>query len=68
MTQGLRLAVMAVAVAVNGGALAVLHAAMLQTAAHETLALQRPPRIVVTAAPATQALASAQSCPAPRVL
>ncbi|TAN50009.1 MAG: hypothetical protein EPN19_14805 [Betaproteobacteria bacterium] len=66
MTQGLRLAVMAAAVAVNGAALAVLHAAMLQTAEQERSALQRPARIVVSAPPST--LVATQSCPAPRVL
>lgn len=68
MTQTLRWLALGMAVAVNGAALTVLHAAMLQTVAHETLALQRPPRIVVTAAPDAHALVSAQSCPAPKVL
>ena len=68
MTQTLRLLGFGMAIAVNGAALAVLHAAMLQTVAHEKLALQRPARIVVIAQPAAQALVSAQSCPGPRVL
>jgi hypothetical protein len=66
MRQGLRLAVMGTAIAVNGGALAVLHAAMLHTAEQQRLALQQPERIVVSAPQPT--LVATQSCPAPRVL
>lgn len=66
MRQGFRLAVMGMAVAVNGGALAVIHAAMLQTAQQQALALQQPARIVVSAPPST--LVATQSCPAPKVL
>ncbi|TAK51747.1 MAG: hypothetical protein EPO27_02250 [Betaproteobacteria bacterium] len=68
MTRTFRWLGLGLAVAVNGAALAVLHAAMLQTVAREQLALQRPSRIVVTAPPAAHALASAQSCPGPKVL
>ncbi len=66
MRQGFRMAVMGMAVAINGGALAVLHAAMLHTAEQQTLALQQPVRIVVSAPPST--MVATQSCPAPRLL
>ena len=66
MKQGLRLTIMATAVAVNGVALGVLDAAMLHSAEQQKLAMQQPARIVVSAPQST--LVATQSCPAPKLL
>lgn len=66
MKRGLRLAIMATAVAVNGVALGVLHAAMQHSAEQQRLSMLQPARIVVSVPPST--LVATQSCPAPKLL
>ena len=68
MTRMIRLLTLALAVAVNGAALAAVHAAMVQTTLQERLAQQQPVRIVVTTPPAVHAVAATRQCPAPSVL
>lgn len=68
MTRTLRFLTLVLAVAVNGAALAVVHAAMVQTTLQERLAQQQPARILVTAPSAVQTAAATQHCPAPKVL
>lgn len=63
MTHGIRLVVVGLAVAVNGGALATAHTAMGQIHERQKLALQQPVRIVVVGQrPEHVAI---QNCPAP---
>ncbi len=70
MKPGIRLIALGLAVAVNAGAVAALHVAMIDGADQERLSLQEPERIVVTAsrerAPG-QKLA-ARNCPHPKAL
>jgi hypothetical protein len=68
MTRTIRLLTLVLAAAVNGAALAAVHAAMVQTTLQERLAQQQPARILVTAPPAVHAVAATQHCPAPKVL
>ena len=63
MTHGVRLVVVGLAVAVNGGALATAHTAMAQIQERQKLAQQQPVRIVVVGQrPERVAI---QNCPAP---
>ena len=63
MTRGVRLVIVGLAVAVNGGALATAHTAMGQIQERQKLAQQQPARIVVVGhRPEHVAI---QNCPAP---
>lgn len=66
MTGSIRLLVLGVAAAVHLAALAVVHAAMVQTTLQEKLARQQPARILVTAPHVGQRMLATQSCPAPK--
>lgn len=68
MTRAFRWLTLGLAAAVNSGALAAVHIAMVQTTQKQYLAQQQPARIVVSAPPAIPAVAVAQQCPAPRIL
>lgn len=68
MTRTTRALTLMLAAAVNGAALAAVHAAMVQTTLQERLAQQQPARILVTAPRTAQAVAATQQCAAPKVL
>lgn len=68
MNRGIQWLVVGVAVAVNGAALAIAHAAMGQITEREKLALQQPVRIVVIGRRAEHVAAQACPAPVPKVL
>ena len=63
MTRAIRLVVVGLAIAVNGGALATVHTAMGQINERQKLALQQPVRIVVIGQRSVDV--AIQNCPAP---
>jgi hypothetical protein len=71
MKREIRLMALGIAVAVNGAALMVVNAAMLDGAGRQLLAQQEPQRIVITGSkqdlPEHRTLA-VQNCPDPRTL
>jgi hypothetical protein len=70
MKPRIRLIALSLAVAVNAGAVAALHVAMVDGADQERLSLQEPERIVVTASRerAPERKLAARNCPNPQAL
>ena len=71
MKREIRLMALGIAIAVNGGALMAVNAAMVDGAGRQLLSQQEPERIVITATrqdlPENQTLA-VQNCPAKKTL
>ena len=66
--HGLRFLVLGLAIGVHGLALAAVHAAMGQIFERESLALQRPVRVVVIGQRSEPPIAAVRNCPAPQIL
>ena len=68
MTHTIRLGVLGFAFALNGAALAVVHAGMGQITDREKLALRQPARMAVIGQRSEPPILAVQNCPAPKVL
>lgn len=68
MARTSRLLILGFALALNGAALAVVHAGMGQISDREKLALHQPARVVVTGQRSEPPILAVQNCPAPKVL